>query len=165
MKGTIREIIITVLLATIFFLGIRTVVHNFEVRGFSMEPNLHDGQFIIVSKAAYWFSKPDRGDIVVFNTPRLNHGIIHRIVGLPGETIEIRAGEVYVNDTLLEERYTQGDSIAAPRQKVPEGSYFIVGDNRSAASWDIVPRKKIVGKAWLCYWPIGDWGLAPNRSW
>jgi signal peptidase I len=165
MKAAIREILTTVLLALLFFVAIRTVVHNFEVNGFSMKPSLHDGQFIIVSKVDYWFADPQRGDIVVFETGRLNHSIIHRIVGLPGELIEMRDGVLYVNGEKWEEPYIQGHAVSASPRKVPHDSFFIVGDNRAATSWDIVPRRDIIGRAWLIYWPIRDWGRAPNHSW
>ena len=165
MRAAVREILIMILLALFFFVAIRSVVHNFEVNGFSMEPTLYDGQFIVVGKAAYWLDSPQRGDIVVFDTPRLNHGIIHRIVGLPGELVEIEKGELYVDGGKLEEPYIQGHSVSVSSMKVPDGSYFIIGDNRGAASWDIVPRRDIIGKAWLCYWPISQWGLVPNHSW
>lgn len=165
MKKVAREIVITVLLALVFFLAIRSVVHNFEVNGSSMVPNLEDGQFIIVSKAAYWFGDPQRGDIVVFNTDRLDHGIIHRIVGMPGETVEIKRGELYINGQRQYESYIQGYSVSDGPVVVPEDHYFIVGDNRKASSTDIVPEDDIVGKAWLCYWPLSEWGRVPNYSW
>jgi len=165
MKAAIREIITTILLALLFFVAIRTVVHNFEVNGFSMEPNLHDGQFVIVSKAAYWFNDPQRGDIVVFQTNRLDHGIIHRIVGLPGELVELRNGILLINEQKLKEPYMQGYSISVSPRKIPYDNFFIVGDNRAATSWDIVPQRDIVGKAWLIYWPLRDWGMAPNHQW
>lgn len=165
MKKVAREILITALLALVIFLAIRSVVHNFEVSGNSMVPNLENGQFVIVSKAAYWFSDPKRGDIVVFHSPRLSHGIIHRIVGMPGEKVEIKNGEVYINDRKLEEPYVQGNHISRSPEIVPENKYLIVGDNRYAASADIVPRGDIIGKAWLSYWPLSEWGHAPNYSW
>jgi len=165
MKAAIREILTTVLLALLFFVAIRTLAHNFEVHGFSMEPTLHDGQFIIVSRVAYWFSSPRRGDIVVFQTGRLNRGIIHRIVGLPGELIEIRDGKLYVDGEKREEPYILRHSISVPSRKVPHDHFFIIGDNRAATSWDIVSRRDIIGRAWLIYWPISDWGLVPNHSW
>ncbi|MCL0036490.1 signal peptidase I [Dehalococcoidia bacterium] len=165
MKAAIREILTTILLALLFFVAIRAVVCNFEVHGFSMEPNLHDGQFIIVNKAAYWFADPQRGDIVVFQTDRLNYGIIHRIVGLPNELIELRNGVLHVNGEKLKEPYVRGHSVSVSPRKVPNDSFFIVGDNRAATSWDIVPRRDIVGRAWLIYWPISEWGLVPNHQW
>ena len=165
MKTAIREILITVVLALVFFLAVNTVAHSAEVQGFSMEPNLHDGQRVIVSKAKYWFDNPQRGDIVVFDSPRTSKDIIHRIVGMPGEQIEISMGELYVNGEKLDEPYLQGSSIIAPLKEIPDNSYFIVGDNRGAARWDIVPEEDIVGKAWLCYWPLSEWGTVANYLW
>lgn len=130
-----------------------------------MEPTLHNGQFVVVSKVAYWFGSPNRGDIVVFDTDRLDHGIIHRIVGLPGEVIEIRKGELWINGEQMNEPYIQGHSLVVASRKMPAGTYFIVGDNRGAASWDLVPREDIIGKAWFCYWPTSEWGFVPNYSW
>ncbi len=165
MRAVVREVLMTIILALLIFVAIRAVVHNFEVKGLSMEPSLHDGQFIIVNKASYWLGTPKRGDIVVFNRPSLKHGIIHRVIGLQGELIEIKNGEPYVNGEKLGEPYIQGHSVSASPQKVPDGSYFIVGDNRTASSWDIVPRRDIIGKAWLSYWPISEWGLVPSYFW
>ncbi len=165
MKRAIRETVIILLLAAVFFLAIRSVVHNFEVNGQSMEPNLHHGQFIIVSKAAYWFGDPQRGDIVVFSREKESTRVIHRIVGMPGETIEIKGGELFVNGERWDEQYTQGVATRAGPVLVPEDHYFIVGDNRRASSYDTVRRSDIVGKAWLCYWPFSDFGLVKNHSW
>lgn len=165
MKKVLREVLITGLLALVFFLAIRSVVHNFEVNGQSMEPSLHNGEFVIVSKAAYWFDDPKRGDIVVFDTPRLDHGIIHRIVGLPGEQVELRRGELYVNGRKAEEPYAQGHAVSWGPGILPEDNYLVVGDNRRASSVDVVPRGEIVGKAWLTYWPLDEWGRIPNHSW
>ncbi len=164
MRGVVREIVITVILALLFFVAIRSVVHNFEVNGYSMEPNLHDGQFVIVSKAAYWFSDPKRGDIVVFDAPNLNHDVIHRIVGLPGEALEIQRGQLYIDGEPMDEPYIQGSNSVSLKE-IPEGNYFIIGDNRGASSSHIVSKDDIVGKAWLIYWPIDDWGFVPNHSW
>lgn len=165
MRAALREILITVLLAVAFFMAIRAFIHNYEVQGFSMEPTLEDGQYIVVNKAAYWFGEPQRGDIVVFDSPQTNHGIIHRIVGLPGETVKIDDGKLYINGEGKREPYIEGHSISVPARKIPKGSYFIVGDNRSAASWAVVPREDIIGKAWFCYWPPGEIGFVPNYSW
>jgi len=162
MKSVIREFLITVLLALVLFGATNIVVRSTEVQGFSMEPNIHDGQRIIISKASFWFSNPQRGDVVVFHSPEMDTAIIHRVVGLPGESIKITQGELYINGEKLEESYLQGNSISAPLKAVPEDSYFIVGDNRGAARWDIVPRDDIVGKALLSYWPMDEWGLVTD---
>ncbi len=165
MRAALREILITVILAVVFFMAIRAFVHNYEVQGFSMEPTLHDGQYIVVNKASYWFGEPQRGNIVVFDSAQINHGIIHRVVGMPGETVEINGGHLYINGERKSEPYTEGDSISASTREIPEDSYFIIGDNRSAASWDTVSREDIIGKAWLCYWPISEIGVVPKHSW
>lgn len=164
-KTIIRETTITVLLALLLFVAIRSVAHSAEVSGYSMEPSLHDGQRIIVSKVAYWFGDPQRGDIVVFDTDRISNDIIHRIVGLPGELIEIKHGKLFINGKEMDEPYLQGSSIDTPPQQIPDDRYFIVGDNRGSASSDLVSRNDIIGKAWLCYWPVSEWGTAPNYSW
>ena len=165
MKNIGREILITVLLALVIFMAIRTVAYNFEVSGNSMEPNMHNGQFVMISKIVYWFDDPQRGDIVVYNSDRVGHHVIHRIVGLPGESIAVRQGKVFIDGRLLEEPYIPDGSRTIQPQRVPEDSYYIVGDNRDAASWEIVPRDNIVGKAWICYWPVSDWGTVLNYSW
>ena len=87
------------------------------------------------------------------------------MVGLPGELVEIRKGKLYINGKKIEEPYIQGHSISVSPRKIPANCYFIIGDNRDAASWNIVRKKDIIGKAWICYWPIRDWGLVPNYSW
>ncbi|MFO8009566.1 MAG: signal peptidase I [Dehalococcoidia bacterium] len=164
MKRVVREIVITVLLALLIFMAVRTVAHNFEVSGDSMEPSMHNGQFVMVSKMAYWFNGPERGDIVVYYTERLDHNVIHRVVGMPGETVEIVGGHLYINGESIEEPYILDGARSMPLAKVPEGHYYIVGDNRDQATWEIVPEDDIVGKAWFCYWPAGEWGFVPNYS-
>jgi len=161
-KTIAREVLITVLLALVIFMAIRTIAYNFEVSGQSMEPNLHHGQFVMISKIAYWFDEPGRGDIVVYYSDRVQHHVIHRIVGLPGETIAVRNGRVYINGQVLDEPYIQDGSRTIPAQHVPDNKYYIVGDNRDAASWELVPEDNIVGKAWMTYWPLSEWGSVPN---
>ena len=165
MKVVIREVIITILLALVIFMAIRTSVHNFEVNGYSMQPTMEDGQYVIVSKITYWFEDPQRGDIVVFGANRLNNDVIHRIIGLPGETVEIENGEVYIDGVKLDEPYIGDNQRSESPGLIPEDHYFIVGDNRRGSSSDIVYKDDIIGKAWLCYWPFSDWGLVDNHSW
>jgi signal peptidase I len=163
-KTTVLEITVTLVLALLIFLGIHFTLESRQVDGTSMLPNLEHGQRVLVCKAAYWFGEPQRGDIVVFYNPLSDKDVIHRIVGLPNEEVEIRDGQVYVNDSKLEEPYVQGNSINRAPEIVPEGSYLIVGDNRYEAASDIVPRNEIIGKAWLCYWPLSDWHLVSGHS-
>jgi signal peptidase I len=163
-KTTILEIAVTLILALLIFLGIHFTLESRQVDGTSMLPNLEHGQRVLVCKAAYWFGEPRRGDIVVFYSPSSGKDIIHRIVGLPNDKVEIRNGQVYINDSKLEEPYIQGNLINRAPEIVPDGNYLIVGDNRYEAASDIVPRNEIIGRAWLIYWPLSNWHLASGYS-
>ncbi len=168
MKAFLREILITAVLAVVVFITIQATIQTFVVVGSSMEPSFWNGQRLIVSKAAYAFHQPEMGDVIVFQPPNGQHeDYIKRIIGLPGDTIEIKGGAVYVNGAKLSEPYIKdAPNYTLPHQKVLENSYFVLGDNRDNSNdshngW-MVPRKNIVGKAWLSIWPPGEWGLAPN---
>jgi len=194
MKSALREIVETILLALILFLAVRAVVQNFKVDGSSMEPSLHSGQYLLVNKAIYFsletsklkkwlpflqdtfdrdtyvLHPPERGDVVVFRFPRdPSRDFIKRIIAVPGDTVEIRSGRVYVNGVRLEEPYIiEGPTYSIDRVVIPEGNYFVLGDNRNNSSdshvWGVVPRENIIGKAWISYWPMSDWGMVPNYS-
>lgn len=167
----IREMVETVVLALLIFLLIRVVIQNFRIEGYSMEPNLHQGQYLIVNKAVYrWLHPPQRGDIVVFEYPRApDRDFIKRVIGLPGETVEIRDGSIYIDGVPLAEPYlgspTHG-SMAA--RTLGPGEYFVLGDNRDnssdSRSWGPLPQQNIIGKAWLSYWPPRLWGSIPNPN-
>ncbi len=195
-RTVVRELFETVLLALLVFLFVRGSFQNFVVDGSSMYPTLENGQFLVVNKLVYSqvdvdrlsrfvpfvdpgsspkrdiFHGPDRGDIVVFKDPgKPDTDLVKRIIALPGETIEIVDGRVYINDHLLIEPYIkerwQGSK---PRVSIPAGEYFVMGDHRSAskdsrsADVGLVPRSLIIGKAMLSYWPPSKFGLAPNES-
>ena len=194
-KSIAREIIETIILTVFIFLAVRTVVQNFKVEGFSMEPTLHTGQYLLVNKAAYFhFSKtgplsflpgseygksgqvylfggPQRGDIIVFEYPEdPSRDFIKRIIGLPGDVIEIKDSRVFVNGVGLNEPYVKeapGYELPAP-VTVPQDSVFVMGDNRNNSSdshiWGPLPLAKIIGKGWLCYWPAENWGLLPHAA-
>ena len=163
-KVAILQILVTLVVALLIFFGVQSIIESRVVAGSSLEVNLHNGERLIVAKAAYWFGEPQRGDIVVFYSPSRAGYVVHRIVGLPNEKVEIRNGQVYINDSKMEEPYIQGNSINRAPEIVPEGSYLIVGDNRYEAAADIVPRNEIIGKAWLCYWPLSAWHLVSGHS-
>ncbi len=127
MTNILREILITILLALIIFLVVQFSFQSIEVNGSSMETTIEDGQRILVIKAIYWFGDPQRGDVVIFRKPESDRDIIHRVVGLQGEQVEIRSGKLYIDGTMFNEGYTQGDSISVPPQPVPDGCYFIIG--------------------------------------
>ncbi len=159
-----RETIETVLLALLIILLVNSTTGRFRVHGFSMEPTLHDGQYIVVSKVVYMIHAPERGDVVVLRTPHNPGGnyFIKRIVGLPGEHIEIQDGKVLVNGMPLEEPYITEPGLYSGTWILGSDEYFVLGDNRRNSSdshnWGVFTGKDIVGKAWLCYWPPEDWG-------
>ncbi len=166
----VREIIETVLLAAIIWLAVNFATARYVVDGQSMEPNLHTGQFLIVSRLAYKFGSPQRGDIIVFEYPgNTADDYVKRIVGLPGETVMIENGKVYVNGEVLDEPYlTEVMPILPYRTEwpVPERAYFVLGDNRAHSSdsraWGFLQEDLIVGKAWFSYWPPEHWGFIPH---
>ena len=172
MRTLIRETLQVILLALVIFFAIHFMIQNFRIDGTSMEPNIHNGEYIIVNKTAYWFGhNPQRGDVIIFNAPdQPQNDWVKRVIGLPGDKVEVRGdGTVYVNGQQLEEPYLPPHhSGTSGTWTVPEDQYFVMGDNRSASldsrAKGPVPRNRIIGKAWLIIWPLHDWGWAPNRS-
>ena len=172
MRFTTREILITVALALVIFLALQAMFQSVRVVGSSMEPSLEQGQYLLVSKASYWFHSPRKGDVIVFKQPEENdRELIKRVIATPGDIVEIKEGKVYINDIPLEEDYiSEPPSYIFPSQQVPEGCYFVLGDNRNHSSdshiwtnpW--IPEENIVGRAQLCYWPPSMWQCAPNHS-
>ncbi len=112
------------------------------------------------------FGEPKRGDVIVFRFPRdMSRPFIKRIIGLPGETVEIRNGRVLINGELLEEVYLKDPPrYQVGPEMVPRSNYFVLGDNRNNSSdshvWGMVPEENILGKAWVRYWPLVDWSVA-----
>jgi len=148
-----------------------------QVKGSSMVPNFVDGEYILTNKISYHFKEPERGDVIVFIAPKNeDYEYIKRIIGLPKETIEIKNSKVFINGKELKENYLPPDLKtnagrflkAGKPFSIPPNEYFVMGDNRNHSSdsrdWGTVPRANIVGKAWLCYWPLDKWGLV-NRRW
>jgi len=170
-RSLARELFETAVLTLLIFFLIRVVIQNFRIEGQSMEPTLHAGQYLIVNKAVYrWLHPPERGDIIVFEYPRSpDRDFIKRVIGLPGEEVEIRDGIVYINGRALNEPYISSPSTRSfGPQVVGPDEYFVLGDNRpnssDSRSWGMLPRKYIVGKAWLSYWPPETWGLVANHG-
>ena len=165
MRVYLREILGLILLAVVIFLLLQVVVPRFEVVGSSMEPNLHDGQRLLVNKAVYFFREPEAGEVVVFQPPNNRQAdYIKRIIALPGDVVEVKMGMVYVNGSPLDEPYIKDQpSYTLDPKEIPDNSYFVLGDNRNNSNdshkgWT-VPRQNIVGKAWLSIWPPSQWGL------
>ena len=154
----------TGLLAVVLFIGINALSARIRVESISMLPTLHPGDFVVVNKIAYQFGEPDRGDVVVFRLPRdTSQRYIKRTIGLPGEQIDIRAGNVYINGQQIFEPYLEVSTTRGGSWQVPEGAIFVMGDNRNNSSdsriWGVVPMDNVVGKAFFVYWPIQKFGL------
>jgi signal peptidase I len=136
-----------------------------RVYGQSMEPNLHSDQRLVVEKLSYNFHEPRRGDIVVLSVPQTGSGLlIKRVIGLPGEKVEIKGGKVYINEQPLEEPYLSSQSQRDMKATVvPPDHIFVLGDNRGfsndSRSFGSVPLENIVGRAWFSYWPLDQLGF------
>jgi len=155
----------TVLLSLVLFLSINLVSARIRVESISMQPTLYEGNFVIVNKLAYRLGGPGRGDVIVFYYPPdpEQEPYIKRVIGLPGDHLRIEAGQVYVNGILLSEPYTPVATNHGGEWDVPEGSLFVMGDNRNNSSdsraWGMVPLENVIGKAFVVYWPPEQWGL------
>lgn len=166
----VGELTRTIGLSIVLALGIRTFVAEARwIPSESMVPTLKINDKLIVDKLSYRFTDPQRGDIVVFNptenikreNPNLKDAFIKRIIGLPGDKVEVKGERVYVNDRPLQEKYIE----APPHYQfgpvtVPPNSYLVLGDNRNNSYdshfWGFVPRDNIIGHAVVRFWP-------PNR--
>lgn len=195
-RGIVKELLETAIFVLLVFLIVRGVVQNFKIEGQSMEPNFHTEQYILVNKITYFhidlnaplrllpgnaelpqrivypFGAPKRGDVVVFEYPRdVQKDYIKRVIGLPGDTVRIQDGQVYVNDQLLDEPYIDEQTVCQFDDAcsngnpvvVPPNSVFVLGDNRPNSSdsrmWDELPYDRIIGQAWVSYWPRDQWSV------
>ncbi len=196
-SGALREVIETLILAAIIFLGVRLVVLNFRVDGESMTPNLQDREMLLVDRNAYFhfdastvdallpgdqtaggkewylFGAPQRGDIIVFDPPvNSPKPYIKRIIGLPGDHITFNNGSVMVNGAALPEPYIDQKTRCQRDEYcdvvVPDGDVFVLGDNRGNSSdsrvFGPVSVDRIIGKAWVGYWPLDAVGFVPHYS-
>lgn len=171
MRTFIRDILFGVVIALAIYLGIQFMLQQFVVQQISMMPNLIEGQRLFVNKIAYLFHGPERGDIIVFRTSQNPNEIplIKRVIGLPGEIIEIKSGVVYVNGSPLRESYIKEQpQYTLNTLSIEAKNYFVLGDNRnysrdSHGGWT-VSEDNIIGKAWISVWPLKTWGLIPDYS-
>ncbi len=163
------ELLKAFILAMVIIVPIRYfVVQPFFVRGASMEPNFHDGEYLVVDQLSYRFREPKRGEVVVFRYPQ-DHSqfFIKRIIGLPGESVAVQDGKViirtnaYPSGVELNERSYISPAIRTGGQTnmtLGPNEYFVLGDNRPASSdsraWGVVGRDEIIGKAWIRAWPL-----------
>jgi signal peptidase I len=163
----VAEILQTLLIAGLLFLAVNLVTARIRVEGNSMEPSLHDGEFVVVNRLAYRWSEPTRGDIVVFRFPLdPERRFIKRIIGLPGDTLRVEGGRVFVDGVPLEEPYIAAQPRYTGQWTVGPQEVFVLGDNRNNSSdsqnWGMLPFEDILGKAILVYWPPTELGLIPH---
>lgn len=168
--GVIRELLSTLALVLAIFSLVELAIPRFIVDGPSMQPNFGDGQFLIISRMQYIFSTPQRGDIIVFNVPGApasDPPLIKRVIGVPGDVVEIRDRLVYVNAVQLYEPYINEPCneyrCADRRWELGTDQYFVMGDNRNhsndSRSFGPIDSSHIIGEAVIRYWPPQAWGI------
>lgn len=164
-----RETLETVVLAVVIFLLIRVAVQNYRIEGSSMEPNFHNGEYLLVNKLAYRLGEYQRGDVIVFKYPGdVTKDYIKRVIGLPGDVVEIREGVLYVNEQMIDEPYgTMPMSFLNESPRIVEsGTLYVMGDNRPASSdtrdWGLLNQDLVIGQAWLAIFPLETFGLVDH---
>lgn len=167
------DILEVVVFAVAIFLFIYLLIlRPHKIKGSSMEPNFPDKEYLLTEKVTYYLNQPKRGDVIVFKPPISEEDeFIKRIIGLPGETVSVSGGKVFINGKILEEPYldknllTTGGNFLSEGAKitVPPDEYFVLGDNRPHSSdsrtWGFVIKKRISGRSWLIYWPPSQAGF------
>lgn len=184
MRSIIRELIETAILVLVIFLGLQFTIQNFRVEGSSMQSTLEENQYLLANKLIYFritpqaiidllpfkdtewegpffaFHPPRRGEVIIFRFPKdESREFVKRVIGISGDTVEIRLGKVFVNGVQLDEPYvSHQDRRTMASVRVGPDSYFVMGDNRRAShdsrAWGTVPLRLVVGKAWMSYWPL-----------
>ncbi len=171
------EILQFALIALIIVVPIRTfIAQPFIVSGASMEDTFHSGEYLIVDQASYYFSKPERGDVIIFKYPRdTSKFFIKRIIALPGDTIKIENGKVtlytdeYESGIVLEEPYVKSmEASVNIEETLEDGEYFVMGDNRDQSSdsriWGTLQEEHIVGRALVRLFPLHELNVFPGKQ-
>ena len=182
MKINLREVVIAILIFVVVFAVVQLSIGSYKVEMTSMDPTFKPKDCIMVDKLTYRFRDPHRGEVVIVWPPKdrvsSKNPYIKRVIGLPGETVKIEDGQVYIKTKdgsefrLLSEELP-GVSVTPEcrndgQWEIQKGQYFVLGDNRDESSdssvWGTVPRKNFIGKTWLRYWPMSRFGLTPRYS-
>ncbi len=156
----VREIIETLLLTFFIFWLVHSLIGRYRIDGSSMNPTLQDGEYLIINNLGYLLDEPEKGDIVVFRHPRNELNLIKRVVGVPGDQVEINNRTVWINGEVQEEPFIADSPNYGGSWVVPDGQYFVLGDNRNNSSdshsWGFLTRREFVGEGVVCL-------LAPER--
>lgn len=165
---------VIVLAVGIFLIVYLLILRPHKIKGQSMDPNFPDGEYLLTEKISYYKHDPERGDVIVFTPPISEDEFIKRVIGLPGDTVMIQNGKIFVNNKQVKEDYikveTSGGNFLTEGEKyvVPEGNYFVVGDNRPHSSdsraWGPITKKVISGKAWVIYFPFNLAGFVKKPN-
>jgi signal peptidase I len=176
--GCLFELVETVVLTVVIFLVIQTLVAQpYKVEQHSMETTLLPDQYVLVDKLTPRFNEYSRGDVIVFEPPSVYRGdgtpFIKRIIGLPGDHIDIHDGAVYVDEIRLDEPYVRANEPTEANGSesswvIEPGSLFVLGDNRENSSdsrvFGPVLRGSVIGRAWLRYWPLNAFGVLAHPA-
>ena len=158
------DILETLILSLVLFVSINIISARIRVDGDSMLPTMVSGEYVVINRLSYRFGSPQPGDIIVFHYPRdPREEYIKRVIGLPGDVVEVQNGKVYVNGQALVEDYINVKMNYTGKWEVPADALFVLGDNRNNSSdshdWGTVPMDYVIGKAILVYWPPPAWGI------
>lgn len=166
---TIKTLAIVIIVA---FVLKTYLIQTFVIDGQSMEPNFHQNEYLLVDKLSYRLAEPRRGDVIVFIPPEEpTKNYIKRIIGLPGDHVEIQGGEIFVNDIKINEPYikdklTISSVVAEYDIKLKSGSYFVLGDNRNnskdSRSIGPIPEKNIIGRTFIVLFPFKNTRLVTH---
>ncbi len=164
LRRVLFDIAETLILALVLYFGIDAISARVRVQNVSMQPTLFEGEFVLVSKLAYKLGETKIGDIIVFHAPtEPGEDFIKRIIGTPGDQVKIYGGKVFVNGFRLDEVYLADAPNYDGEWLVPEGSLFVLGDNRNQSSdshrWGFVPLDNVVGRAVVIYWPMSKFAV------
>ena len=160
-----KDVLEIVLISLMLFVSINAVSARIRIESVSMQPTLYAGNFVVVNKVSYKFGQPNRGDIIVFRYPPdpKQDPYIKRVIGLPGESVQIKDDRVYINGVRISEPYLSLQTHHGGEWTVPQDALFVMGDNRNnssdSRSWGVVPIENVIGKAALVYWPPQKWDV------
>jgi signal peptidase I len=161
----ILDVLETILISVAIYVLINFLTARIRIESISMQPTLFENDFVLVNKLIYNLTDPARGDIIVFRNPQDPQGVpyIKRVIGLPGDQVEIEDDQVKVNGILIREPYIKDTPLYSGSWQVPVDALFVLGDNRNYSSdshlWGMVPLQNVIGRAELIYLPVTHWGL------